>query len=257
VPTTLYHLNPATERIGACRAEKGKVGHRGCPFGSERPHFGTKEEAQSYYENELESEYGLFGEGSSGQLSLKRDAVRKRLNLLSGETLNSLIVDRWRHGGWTPRETEQQMANGEPFYVNYSGNQEITLDLDDPSTQSTFTRGACSVLAAEVHRVTGWPMTVFTAKGSEGYWTGHVAVKLPDGRYLDATGITDEPLRGFGALMDGASVRDVASEAELMESVGAREESDKTLNSSLSLLERFALAKLTYDLLDSEELLED
>lgn len=257
MPTTLYHLNPDTERIGICRAEKGKVGHRGCPFGSDRPHFGTKEEAQSYYENELEAEYGLFGEGKSQQPSLKRDAVRKRLNLLSDETLNSLIVDRWRHGGWTPRETEQQMAKKEPFYVNYTGNQEITLELDDDSTLRTFTRGACSFVAAEVHRVTGWPMTVFSAKGFEKSWQGHVAVKLPDGRYLDATGITEEPLRGFGGLMEGAAVRDINSEAELIEVVGTKEEGQKTLNSGLPLLERFALAKLTYDLLDSEDLLED
>lgn len=256
MPTTLYHLNPETERIGVCRAEKSNAHrHRGCPFGSERPHFGTKEEAQSYYENELETEYGLFGEGSSGQLSLKRDAVRKRLNLLSDETLNSLIVDRWRHGGWTPRDTEQQMANDEPFYVNYTNNQEITLDLDHPRTQATFTKGACSILAAEVHRVTGWPMTVFTAEDAGSSWTGHVAVKLPDGRYLDATGITEEPLRPYGATMKNSSSQDINSEAELIELVSSKDK--RTANSGLPLLERFALAKLTYDLLDSEDLLED
>jgi len=257
LPTALYHLNPETERIGVCRAEKGNNRHRGCPFGSERPHFGTKEEAQSYYENELEAEYGLFGEGAAEKLSLKRDVVRKRLNLLSDETLNSLVVDRWRHGGWTPRETEQQMTNDEPFYVNYSGNQEITLELDDHSTQQTFTKGACSFLAAEVHRVTGWPMTVFTAKGSEGYWTGHVAVKLPSGSYLDATGITDNPLQPYGGTMVGASSKDITSEAELMESVGSRDGDHKTLNGGLPLLERFALARLTFDLMDRENLLED
>ena len=256
MPTTLYHLNPTTERIGVCRAEKSNH-HRGCPFGSERPHFGTKEEAQSYYENELEAEYGLFGEGNSGAPSLKRDVVRKRLNLLSDETLNSLIVDRWRHGGWTPRETEQQMAKDEPFYVGYTGNQEMTLDLDHPRTEQTFTKGACSFVAAEVHRVTGWPMTVFTSKDSKGSWSGHVAVKLPSGKYLDATGVTSDPLKPYGGLMVGASSKDITSEAELMDLVGSKDGDHKTINGGLPLLERFALAKITFDLLDREELLED
>lgn len=188
---------------------------------------------------------------------MKREAVARRLNLLPAETLQGLIQERWRQGGWTPRETEQQMAKGEPFYVNYSGNQEITLDIDHHNTQHTFTKGACSVLAAEVHRVTGWPMTVFTAKDSEKSWTGHVAVKLPDGRYLDATGVSEDPIRSYGAIMIGASSKDITTEAELIEVVGTREEGKKTLNGGLALLERFALAKLTYDLLDSEDLLED
>lgn len=256
MPVTLYHLNPETERIGVCRAEQGQGNQRRCPFGSENPHFGSKADAQSYYENALESEYGLFGEGSDGQLSLSREAVARRLNLLPEEALKGLVEERWRRGGWTAKETEQQLAKGEPFYVHYSGNQEITLELDAESTQQTFTKGACSVMAYELNRATGWPVAIFTDASVEGYWQGHVAVRTPDGSYLDATGLTDQPLAPYGGATKSWTEEETDTEG-LIERMGKRTDDGQTEFSKLPLLERFAVAKLTYDLLDREGLLTD
>lgn len=256
MPVTLYHLNPDTERIGVCRANQGQGNQRRCPFGSENPHFGSKADAQSYYENALESEYGLFGEGSDGQLSLSREAVARRLNLLPEEALKGLVEERWRRGGWTARETAEQMAKAEPFYVYYNGNQEITLELDDESTQRTFTKGACSVMAYELNRATGWPVAIFMDPSLEGSWEGHVAVKAPDGRYLDATGLTEDPRAPYGGYAEGWQEEEVDTEG-LIERFGERTTDGQTEFSKLPLLERFAVAKLTYDLLDREGLLTD
>ena len=257
MPVTLYHLNPETERIGVCKAERSRGSEQRCPFGSYNPHFGSQEEAQSYYENELEAEYGLFGEvSSSAELSLQRDAVARRLNLLSRDTLRSMVEERWLREGWTEEETEERMASGAPFYVNYGRDQEITLELRDESTQRTFTKGACSVLAHELSRTTGWPVAVFTDPNFKGAWQGHVAVRTPDGRYLDATGVTDTPTKPFGA--KGESwVEEEMDTAGLVARLGRPRADGSNEFSGLPLLERFTAAKLTYDLLDSEGLLKD
>lgn len=256
MPVTLYHLNPETERIGICRADSSNGNQRRCPFGSENPHFGSREDAQSYYENSLEAEYGLFGDGAVGELSLQRDAVAQRLNLLPEAALLSLIEERWRRGGWTARETEGQMARGEPFYVHYSGNQEITLDLNSSATQRTFTKGACSVLAYELNRATGWPVAVFTDGSSEGYWQGHVAVRTPDGSYLDATGVSSDPTGPYETPVGGWREEEVDTQG-LIDRFGEQTPDGQTEFSRLPLLERFAVAKLAFDLLDDEGLLAD
>lgn len=257
MPTALYHLNPQTERIGVCRADPKAFGHRGCPFGSSSPHFPTKEEARSYYENELEAEYGLFDSGqSSNPLPLDRDSVARRLNLLPEETLQGLVRDRFRHGGYTIRETEAAMAKDEPFYVSYNTNQEITLELDDDSTQRTFTKGACSVFALELHRATGWPLVIYTEE-SDGGWGGHVGVRTPSGGLLDATGVGTSITSTFGPRARDWSVSEVSSPDELFERISKNPSNEKATWNGLPLLERFAAAKLAYDVLDREGLLED
>lgn len=244
----LYHLNPDTERIGRCRAENGR-----CPFGSDNPHFTTREETQAYYENELEAEYGLFG--SSKELSLDRTAVARRLNLLPAEAMDQLIRERWRRGGYTPREAEQMLAKGEAFYVHYTTNQEITLDPESRETRRTFMRGACGRFAEQIHRATGWPLAVFSSNEFPGLWQGHVAAKLPDGRFLDVTGASDNPLREFGPDAEGWTVTEASNLEELHEQTANRNDGKLVEKSQLPLLERFAVARIAYDVLDGEGLL--
>lgn len=244
----LYHLNPDTERIGRCRAEKGR-----CPFGSESPHFTTREETQAYYENELEAEYGLFGE--EGELSLDRAAVARRLNLLPAEALDQLVLERWRRGGYTPREADRMMAKDEPFYVYYTTNQEITLSSESPETQRTFMKGACGVFAAQVHRATGWPLAVYSSDEVPGFWQGHVTVKLPDGRFLDVMGTTEDPTREFGPAAKSWTIAEAKDLRELHEQTANSGAKSFEEREQLPLLERFAVAKIAYDVLDGEGLL--
>lgn len=245
----LYHLNPSTERIGRCRAENGR-----CPFGSENPHFTTREETQSYYENRLEAEYGLFGDGA-GSLGLSREAVARRLNLLPAEAMAQLVWERWRRGGYTPREADQMVARDEPFYVHFTTNQEITLDPEDPNTRRTFMRGACAIFAAQVHRATGWPLVVYSSDQIPGFWQGHVLAKLPDGRLLDVTGAGADPLREFEPDARKWRMSEARNLEELHEQTANSNAGRLEDKQQLPLLERFAVAKIAYDVLDGEGLL--
>lgn len=53
-----------------------------------------------------------------------------------------------------------------------------------------FTQGDCGDLAAELHRLTGYPIVAMGLRGKNGevLWD-HIAVRAPDGRVLDVTGI--------------------------------------------------------------------
>jgi len=53
-----------------------------------------------------------------------------------------------------------------------------------------FTQGDCGDLAAELHRLTGYPIVAMGLRGKSGevLWD-HIAVRAPDGRILDVTGI--------------------------------------------------------------------
>ena len=248
---TLYHLNPDTEKIGVCRAQKGM-----CPFSSANPHFTSKEATQAYYENVLESEYGIFGE-PGGELSLEEDAVRRRLNLLPDEALKQLVWERFRFGGYTPREADQMVAKKSTFYVSYTGNQEMSLDAEDDSTQHTFMRGACAIFATEIHRATGWPMVVYSDPTSPKLWQGHVAVKVPGGGYLDASGLVDDPIRSFGADAKKWKATEVSSFEELRDQTANRIDGTKEEPKDLALLERFAVAKVAFDVLRDEGLLKE
>jgi len=67
---TKYHINPETERVNICRAEKK------CQFaddqGNEPPHFNTKQEARAYNENNLKKELGTFSTISKTKNSKKK-----------------------------------------------------------------------------------------------------------------------------------------------------------------------------------------
>lgn len=239
----LFHLNPKTERIGKCSADRGR-----CPFGTERPHFVTREEVQSYYEGELEAEYGLFGDG---ELDLSERSVARRLNILPDDALEELIRERFRRGGYTPREADSALKGNEPFYAYYTGNQEITLDPYSARTQQTFLRGACAVFARTVHRATGWPMVVYSDRSVPGYWQGHVTVRTPDGKELDIRGALDDPLAGFAGTAKW-TVTEAKNADELREQTADREEDALAERRDLELLERFAVAKLAFEILQDE-----
>lgn len=54
-----------------------------------------------------------------------------------------------------------------------------------------FTQGDCGIFADELHRVTGWPQVLIGDADPNGF-SEHVAVKAPDGRIVDITGIQTE-----------------------------------------------------------------
>lgn len=57
-----------------------------------------------------------------------------------------------------------------------------------------FTQGDCGLLAAEIHRQKGYPVVAVGIRGAgidDTSWD-HIAVRAPDGRILDATGIRPE-----------------------------------------------------------------
>lgn len=61
--------------------------------------------------------------------------------------------------------------------------------------KSSFTEGDCGILARVIHRKTGWPIVVASYAPSDSLenldWD-HMAVRTPDGRILDATGLSRE-----------------------------------------------------------------
>lgn len=192
----LYHFNPETKRVNICKAQF-PTGN--CRFGTDQPHFENREEAQQFVEKVLEDENGLFnifskknGKGDDEnnekdqQTIFTKDELKQRLQLLSEDGLNSLILEQLKNGH-SKAEAEEKLKNKEPFYVYYNRNQEITLDPEDYETQNTFMKGACSVLAHELHRATGWNIVVFSDK-REKYWSGHVVVETPSGNHLDIEG---------------------------------------------------------------------
>lgn len=68
-----------------------------------------------------------------------------------------------------------------------------------------FSQGDCGVLAAELYRQTGYPVVAVGVReeGFDGTSWQHVAVRAPDGRLLDVTGIrpeseTAKAWKGFG-----------------------------------------------------------
>lgn len=249
---TLYHLNRDTERIGVCRAK----GTGSCPFGSDDPHFPTREATQAYYENDLEATHGLFG-SKDESLSMKAEAVKRRLNLLAPEDLKQLVWERFRYGGYTPREADHQVAKNLPFQVSYgSSMRELTLDVDSSHTQNVFMKGYCADFAAQVHRATGWPMAVFTKDPESEFWQGHVAVKTPEGDYLDISGVSSNPTEAFGSEAKKWTETEALNPDELHGQTANSFGGKIAEKTKLDLLERFVAAKLAFDLLESEGFIE-
>lgn len=249
----LYHINPETGRVNICKAQF-PMGN--CRFGSDKPHFTEKHDAVKFVEKTLEKEEGLFSTLSkeskselhnnknNQQASFTAEEVKNRLQLLPQEALDHLILEQWKKA-FSKKEAEEKLKNKEPFYVYYNRNQEMTLDPDDYETQSTFMRGACSVLAYELHRATGWDIVLFSSKRSS-YWEGHVALKTPSGGYLDIEG---EGHNGYGEFFNKNIYEErIVNVDELNKTITQK---DLPLTNNLGMLERYAASQVAYNLLES------
>lgn len=68
----------------------------------------------------------------------------------------------------------------------------LTLDQVDDEAIRLFGSGCCSFFAIALQELTGLPFAVFTSPEAQddGWerWTGHAAVALPDGNFLDIYG---------------------------------------------------------------------
>lgn len=76
------------------------------------------------------------------------------------------------------------------IYVDFGIREALLIlnQIDDQAIQ-LFGSGACGYLAFELHRLTGLPLALFTYSESEWGWSGHAAVALPDGTFLDIEGV--------------------------------------------------------------------
>lgn len=244
----LFHINPKTNRVGSCQARNEK-----CPFGNSLPHFETKEKALEYNELILKNDYGLFqkfnknsiNEENSKNVKIDKDLVKMRLNLITDDSLKALVFERWKRGGYSKKEAEDEMDKDRPFYVYYTGNQEITLDYNSFSSNHTFSKGACGYLAARIHQATGYPMVVYTEKDGSDLWSGHIAIKIPEEEetYLDITGISSDPSVSYNFKNCQKDI--VYSMEELTKVIGE----NKYNGEHLPRLENFVLSKFSFELL--------
>lgn len=249
-----YHMNPETGRVNICQAQF-PTGN--CRFGSDKPHFTEKHDAEKFVEKTLEKEEGMFSTLSkesknelhnnenNQQASFTAEEVKDRLQLLPQEALDHLILEQWKKA-FSKKEAEEKLKSKEPFYVYYNRNQEMTLDPDDYETQSTFMRGACSVLAYELHRATGWDIVLFSDKDTS-YWSGHVVVRTPSGGYLDIEGESDSE---YGQFFNKNIYEQKTVSVEELNELMIQEK--KPLTKNLGMLERFAASQIAYNLLESE-----
>ena len=123
-----FHVHPETGEPGRCRAQL-----HSCPFSTEDNHFGTKEEARSFYEDYA-----------------------------------SKLTDP---------------------------NRSVEFHFITDEEETDFTEGDCGILARAIHRKTGWPLVLVSPNGTgpieEIDWD-HMAVRAPDGRLIDAVGMSTE-----------------------------------------------------------------
>lgn len=186
-----YHINPDTGRPNLCRASI-----RECRYGT-TDHFDTKQDAQRYSETRLTEEFGSVStlkkvsENSTQPKTVEE--LKKELGVLPETKLYPLIKKRLKLS-MTTKEIDKLLEKSGgydtvSFYAYYTTNQDVSLDYNHHDTVKTFTKGACAMLASELNRVTNLPLVVFSAETDKSSsWSGHVAVKLPNGEYLDIMG---------------------------------------------------------------------
>jgi len=85
-----------------------------------------------------------------------------------------------------------------------------------------FTQGDCGLLAEELHRRTGYPVVAVGTRGGglDGTTWEHIAVRAPDGRLLDVTGIQPEAETGLAWSSSGRY--EVVFEEIPVEAIGER-----------------------------------
>jgi hypothetical protein len=87
-----FHLNP-TQGPKPCTAAEGA-----CPFGSDAPHFGTQEEAQSAYEAQLLAEHSAFFSASrSERQASELSRLERNLEHMAPSELSESIHESEEH----------------------------------------------------------------------------------------------------------------------------------------------------------------
>lgn len=98
----------------------------------------------------------------------------------------------WRAAEYYANEYEELEDSPAGLEVVYGSRMAVlTLDQIDGEASSLFGWGYCGYLALELHDLTGLPLALFTSTRDETQsgWSGHAAVALPDGSFLDIEGV--------------------------------------------------------------------
>lgn len=112
---------------------------------------------------------------------------------------------------WSAYECYPEMVDAEREHDGtievVFGSQAACLTLRSIDTEATrlFSFGHCAILAWGIHEKTGLPLAVFTSQNTEkNGWSGHVAIQLSDGNFLDVNGVTPiEEIAGRYSTFDG------------------------------------------------------
>lgn len=198
--TRKYHISLETGRPNICKAEIGK-----CPINNnieEYPHFDTKEEAKQYIEK---TSTPLVMESYKRKIKCKKE---EKINY-SQEIAELVSHDdkdvnfrakhmshfRMRANNLVPlgkkRLRKEDTDEYTQFVAIFGGyNREVSQSLEDSGTVDFFTKGACSVLAYELHKKTNAPLVLMYTGGTEktNTWFGHAMVKIDKDKYLDIEG---------------------------------------------------------------------
>lgn len=97
----------------------------------------------------------------------------------------------WRAAEYYANEYEELEDSPAGIEVVYGSRMAVlTLGQIDGEANSLFGWGYCGYLALELHELTGLPLALFTSPKDETAtgWSGHAAVALPDGNFLDIEG---------------------------------------------------------------------
>lgn len=96
----------------------------------------------------------------------------------------------WRAGEFYPEYDDPEDAPAEIECVFGSRCSSLTLRVVDAEAESLYAWGYCTLLALAIHERTGFPIALFTTANPEpGEWSGHAAIQVADGLFLDITGI--------------------------------------------------------------------
>ncbi len=243
VALKLFHISPTSGRVSICKRAYGF-----CTFGATLPHFTAREASVAHGKLSLEEALAVGLSGEPKELPLTEDLVRKRLGLLSHEELRQLVWEHHRLSN-APGEATVLVEADAPVHVFLGGNREVTMELDTRENYHAYMHGGCSLLAAEIHRATGWPIEVYSYPPEGGYWSGHVTIQTPRGGHLDIQGeYTQDPRKEFGPA-GMAMVKSLVDIQELTRLVDSRA---STVGNNLALLDRQLTAQLAFQLLKTE-----
>lgn len=97
----------------------------------------------------------------------------------------------WYRAGYCyPEYDDPEDAPAEIECVFGSRLASLTLRVVDSEAESLYGWGYCTLLALALHERTGAPLVLFTTANPEpGDWSGHAAVEISEGLYLDIEGV--------------------------------------------------------------------